>query len=267
MKVLPSEYNILTPLQSENLIRLGINKDGGYIVDGDLLLSSNFMVSFGMANEFSFEKHFLMLKNKNALIIFDFSISHFHYIKELFKNMRRILKFKRNFSDLFKCVIEYFNFINFTNKRNVNFFSKKICHRANDSKSITVKEIFEKYKIKNTTLKIDIECSEYEIIEDILFYSNYIDQIIIEFHDTHKRKNEFIEKIIKMKKFFFITHIHGNNYRNLNNDGFPINAEITFINNKFLSKKYKKKFLFPDSKLDFPNNNKIKDLSFKFSII
>ena len=111
MKNLPSEYDFLTPNKTSNLCRLGVEKDGGYILNQEFLNKSNFLISFGMAEEYSFEIDFLNLSSKNKLIIFDFSISHIHYLKEIFKNLRRIIKFKRTPVDLFKCLKNYFNFI------------------------------------------------------------------------------------------------------------------------------------------------------------
>lgn len=265
MKKLSNDYNFLTPYRSNNLKRLGINKDGGYIVDSFLLQQSNFLISLGMANEYSFEEDFLKIDQKNTLIIFDFSISNLHYIKEILKNIRRILKFKRTFKDLFNCVVEYLNFLKFINKKNVVFFSKKICQKANNKKEISLKSILDQSKKKNIILKIDIECTEYEIINDFLSHSESINQIIVEFHDTHLRKDEFFTKIKNIQKFFFITHLHANNFRDFNKDGFPINIEITFINNKFFNNNYKQNFNYPIDGIDFPNNDQAKDLYFEFA--
>ena len=69
MKTLPKEYNFITPLKSTNLCRLGIKKDGGYILDKELLKMSNFLISFGMAEEYSFEEDFLKFNANNKLII------------------------------------------------------------------------------------------------------------------------------------------------------------------------------------------------------
>lgn len=267
MKNLPSEYDFLTPNKTLNLFRLGIKKDGGYILDRELLKKSNFLISFGMAEEYSFEIDFLNLSSKNKLIIFDFSINHVHYFKEIFKNLRRIVKFKRTPRDLFKCFKNYLNFINFINKKNVKFYSKKINSINNKDNNITIKKIFnnlpEKDK-KNITLKIDIEGSEYEIVDEILFYEKNIDQLVIEFHDTHKKKSEFFTNIKKIQQYFYVTHIHANNYRDYNQDGFPINVEVSFLN-KSLKEKTVKNYDYPINNLDFPNNPDIQDLKFRFN--
>ena len=118
--------SFLTPFKSSNLLRLGIEKDGGYIVDQKILKNSDFLISFGMADEYSFEIDFLQFNKNNKLIIYDFSISHFHYFKEIIKNLRRIIKFKRTLKDLSTCINNYIQFIKFTNLKKVNFFSKKL---------------------------------------------------------------------------------------------------------------------------------------------
>ena len=267
MRTLPLEYHFLTPFKSSNLLRLGIEKDGGYIVDQKILKNSDFLISFGMADEYSFEIDFLQFNKNNKLIIYDFSISHFHYFKEIIKNLRRIIKFKRTLKDLSTCINNYIQFIKFTNLKKVNFFSKKITPNDNSKNNISIHKIFDKYlrqNKKNITLKIDIEGTEYEIINEILKYHEIIDQIIIEYHDTHIRKKEFLDNMRKYLNKFNITHLHANNYQSCNSDGFPINIEITFVNKKLIDNSYKKHFNFPIYKLDYPNNPKLKDLEFSF---
>ena len=77
MRFLPPEYHFLTPFKSPYLLRLGIEKDGGYIVDQKILKNSNFLISFGMAEEYSFEIDFLRFDKNNKLIIFLFYEEHF----------------------------------------------------------------------------------------------------------------------------------------------------------------------------------------------
>ena len=238
MKTLPKEYNFITPYKSINLHRLGVKKDGGYIIDKELLKMSNFLISFGMAEEYSFEEDFLKFNVNNKLVIFDFSISHTHYFKEVFKNIRRIFKFKRTFKELALCIENYLRFIKFTNKKNVEFHSKKITLEDDTKQNISIKNIFENYVEKdrdNITLKIDIEGTEYKVIDNILLYEKKINQLVMEYHDTHLRKDEFFENMKKIQKYFYISHLHANNYRKYNSDGFPINIEITFLNKKFLN--------------------------------
>ena len=81
MKNLPSKYDFLTPNKTSNLCRLGVEKDGGYILNQEFLNKSNFLISFGMAEEYSFEIDFLNLSSKNKLIIFDFFYKSYSLLK------------------------------------------------------------------------------------------------------------------------------------------------------------------------------------------
>jgi len=220
-----------------------------------------------MGNEFSFEKDFLdMNKNKNVFI-YDFSVGHKHYIREFFKNIRRLFKFKRNITDLIKWLKDYYNFTKFTSNKNVFFFSRKICNKKNITNDITLQEIFENQNLVNKDkiiLKIDIEGTEYNIIEDVLKYHNRIGHLIMEYHDLHIRKEEFFDNIKKIKKYFLLNHLHANNYNKINTDGFPINIEVTFTNKKYQTTSNKKIYSYPRKELDFPNNPKLPDIEINF---
>ena len=68
---------------------------------------------------------------------------------------------------------------------------------------------------------------EYKIGDHILSHERNIAQIVKEYHDNHTKKDKFFDNIKKFQKFYNIIHLHGNNYRELNKDGFPINIEVT----------------------------------------
>ena len=113
-------------------------------------------------------------------------------------------------------------------------------------------------------LKVDIEGSEYEILEDIKLYSKRINCLIIEFHDIKKNLKKiynFVDKIKNLKSI----HIHGNNINKLDKHGYPYAIEITFINIKRL--KYEKKInlkKYPISGLDFPSVKRNDDIKINF---
>ena len=204
-KILSSEYNFLLPWPQQILTRMGITKDGGYIVYKKLIDDSNILISFGMGDEYSFEKDFLRKNEKNKVFIFDYSINYKVYIKNIFKVIRRILKFKRKYKDLKALLKTLRDFRKFINEDRVKFFSKRITNNIKTKQDINLSKIFEELKIdkkEEIILKIDIEGDEYKIIDDLLMHYEQINQIIIEFHDVHKRKEEFFINVKKLQKFF-----------------------------------------------------------------
>jgi len=97
------------------------------------------------------------------------------------KIIRRILKFKRRYSDLIMILNTFKNFRKFINKDKVEFFSKKITNIVINKNDTNLKKIFELLKInkkENINLKIDIEGDEYKIIDDILIYNDLLNNFI-----------------------------------------------------------------------------------------
>jgi len=54
---------IFKPQNEYNLIRLGQDNDGGYLIEKDSLSKANSLISFGLSYDWSFEKNFFSIKN------------------------------------------------------------------------------------------------------------------------------------------------------------------------------------------------------------
>ena len=115
-------------------------------------------------------------------------------------------------------------------------------------------------------LKIDIEGGEYELsdllIECLKQNSKKINCVVMEFHDTRIRRNEFEYLVQGISSVVPIVHIHGNNCVVVAPDGLPEVLEITFA--KDCENNYSGNLIFPLAGLDFPNDKSLPDLSFAF---
>ena len=67
MSVIDIKYNFLKPLKNSNLLRLGRNHDGGYIVDSAVINKCNTLITFGLGPDWSFELDAIK-RNKNIKI-------------------------------------------------------------------------------------------------------------------------------------------------------------------------------------------------------
>lgn len=67
-------------------------------------------------------------------------------------------------------------------------------------------------------LKIDIEGSEYDLIDIIESYEKNIIGFVIEFHDLDNNIS-ILKNFINNLKDYKLIHIHGNNYSSINNLG------------------------------------------------
>jgi hypothetical protein len=223
---------ILKPYSTEHeLIRLGGNNDGGYLVPNDLRnIKCN--LSPGVGRFFSFELD--LLKKNIQSFMSDASVDSIP-------------------SELDGCI-----FI----KKNIGSINKKNQISINDwIESINLD------KNQNLILQMDIEGMEYETILSLSEQNlNSFRIIIIEFHNLREIKNKFFFKIVvstfeKLLQNFIICHIHPNNSCGINYiSGVPIpNAiEVSFIRKDRVKKKIYTKD-FPHS-LDQPSVKNLKDI-------
>ena len=58
---------VFKPSGLYDLIRIGKNNDGGYLICKNSLTQSEYLVSFGINNDFSFEEQFFKYKKKKLL--------------------------------------------------------------------------------------------------------------------------------------------------------------------------------------------------------
>ena len=243
-----------------DLLRLGKNFDGGYIVEKNSILSSQILLSFGVADDWSFEKDFSELGGKK-IYSYDYSVNKKFWFKNFLRSCLNILYFKdlkKNFHKLF----EYFRFKSFFDSKN-NFHLKKFIVSSdmkknifNNDINISLNDILKNME-KNIFLKIDIEGSEYRILDEIIKNHYKINGLVIEFHDFDLHYD-------KVKKFiselnFNLVHLHVNNFGSINNDGLPSVIELSFASSNFLQYKSKNDRSYPYEKLDMPNNKELAD--------
>jgi len=264
MSQLSKKFNYLIPFKVTSLIRLGNNKDGGYVVSKLAVKKTDTLISLGLGDNFTFEKDFLFHRKQANIFVYDHTVNYFFFYKKLFKTFKRIFYFKANIFDLINKVInllEYYIFF----KENIKHFKFEIVSKISESHQTNLKNIFKKISSHNVILSIDIEGTEYKIIEDLVEFKDRINLLVIEFHNTFVQRNKFKKLILLLKRNFNIIHIHGNNHEPIAADGLPIVLEITFLNKKkfFINKKDLRK-KFPLSKLDFPNVPLVKDYKINF---
>lgn len=269
-RLINKSYNFLKPKFCSNLIRLGKNFDGGYIVSEELIKKSDGLVSFGYGYDPSFELDFVR-RTQNQVHIYDYTCNAIILIQRLLKYFRRFLTFRKKINDVtyhFKILKSYFTFIK---NEKITFFQKKITGVEINKIDINIGNVFSKFKNNNNLiLKCDIEGSEYEIIEDLMLYEKKVCMMIFEFHWIDKKKDLFLEKIKKIQEHFSIIHIHGNNHFDFLDDesNIPIILEITFVNNKniiFNKKNNSSTSFFPVANLDQPCCPLKDDLYFHFN--
>ena len=84
---------ILKPKFETGLIRLGKNNDGGYLIPKKSLNSSNKLYSFGLDDDYSFEKDFYK-KTNVEVVCYDKSVNFKFFLKPfLFGHFSKLFKY------------------------------------------------------------------------------------------------------------------------------------------------------------------------------
>ena len=241
------DKKILRPITFPGLIRVGRKRDGGYVVPRSIVDSINVLLSFGVFDDWSFEEGIRSLNPNTKIEAYDNSVGPSVFrtlaLKGLLKTIlvALIMNFKRVTFWWNECITNWktFNqYRDFFQEHNKAIHFKKNVWTFSDERNVTPAQIFERLRASNQSvsalIKMDIECSEYVVMDQILQFSDSINCMVVEFHEIDRRV-DFNKCILSILQNFSIVHIHGNNCMPINEcENFPVMVEVTFINNKLL---------------------------------
>ncbi len=258
----------LNPYKVKNLIRLGKNNDGGYIVNAIDVNNTKNLISLGISFDYSFEEGFLKMNNKTNFRSYDGSVGFKYYRKKCkYRTKNFLLKPKiktfMNFIEGLNLLLKFSIFYKFNLFRKISHTEKFVTSDTSSFKDFEKEYGYEpKFiefnsiisdKFNSVFLSIDIEGGEYELLEDICSFSRNIIGLNIEFHNVQDNL-EKIESFIK-KFDLLLVHTHINNFGPIVN-GIPSVIELSFSRNseidRFSNNKLNNKLPI---NLDQPNNS------------
>jgi len=253
------------PLKKEELIRLGSIDDGGYVLPVKDIKSSEVLISLGISDNWDFEKDFSKISNAKV-IAYDYSINNDFWISKFKKDLIKFIKLKIFKPKKIYKMFQYIDFIFFfkMNKENL-FFLKKI---GNNENCTNINEIVNTHvkKQEKIFLKIDIEGSEYEILDQVISIQDRIQGIVIEFHDVTKNLDVIKNFLNKISSNLNLVHIHANNYSVKEVNQFPEAIELTISNINMENQDFDTSRDYPIKNLDFPNSKRSPDIKIDFEI-
>lgn len=205
---------IFQPFYCRDLVRLGKDNDGGYLVNFQDVMQSQRMVSLGIKDDWSFDQDFVSI-NPCEIQAYDGTVDE--------ENQRLLAEF-------------------FTGDRQ---FTLKNVGRGPGQVPLT------NILVDGTFLKCDIEGDEYNMLDELIVNSPKLTGIVIEFHSIQQPENlhaliNFIGKIDQK-----LVHVHVNNWFYYVVDGqcIPDVIELTFTSSKDIAWK----LVTMPHRLDQPN--------------
>src|ERR1700688_2312154 len=248
----PIQLSDFHPVKCETLARVGSPNDGGYVIPFNAVMAAHALVSFGLSHDWTFERDF---KNHNAAAIvhcYDHTVS----LRTAFQySVDQLLRFFVQFRPIsLRKAFTWIDYIVFFRADKTHF--KQRIWRDHQNDSATIEDAFGRLPAGcQTFVKMDIEGGEYRVLDDLLRYSKDIVSIAIEFHDVDILSERFNSLVEKIKRDFYIVHIHGNNLGGMTSFNFPMSPEITFLNKRFFdSAPSPSRLNYPVPGLDRPNH-------------
>lgn len=191
-----------------NLVRIGCENDGGYVIPESMIYLCTKLISVGIGSDISFEKNLLELNNRIKIYCFD------HVIAAL---PECDFKYTENF-------VHYRNGLGFGKNNLIDINSAyRLCDLRNEDVVI---------------FKMDAEGAEWNCGIDTFDFSNTA-CIVLELHSLiRKYKYEYYAACLdSLCKNHICVHVHGNNacgmfeFEGLH---YPGMMEATFIHKKFI---------------------------------
>ncbi len=235
-----------------DLVRLGRDHDGGYLVSQSDVDASDALISLGVNDDWSFEKDFCG-RNDVDVIAYDGSVGPAHFLKRLIKAGLRFYNPALAWRSL-QVLISYFQFFR-GRRRHV----RKFVGLSIGGLFCSMGAVFEAAKSSNLFLKIDIEGGEYRILDDLVRNVDRIRGAVIEFHDCDLH----LARIESFVRSFGIpvVHVHANNNAPVEAaHSLPLVLEVTFSRNVSAGGGA----LLPHE-LDRPNNRAFEEIVLRFS--
>lgn len=208
-------------------VRLGQKQDGGYVINEVAITKSNAIFTYGVGGDTGYEVGYRDMAHKP---VFLFDPTH-----DMPNPPEGMVFHKEGLGRGANCKM-FKEHMGMYEGSDVNFYKGMVL------------------------LKIDTEGAEYEyfMFEDIEFLSKSCTGIILEVHHLNEaiRQMIFESILLKLKQYFWLTHIHGNNWGGeFGLEGFavPNVMELSFVNKSiadFPSADFEE---YPIKGIDFPN--------------
>ena len=270
----PPALNYLCPFESD-LVRIGNAGDGGYLIPSGVLNEIRVIISIGISDDWTFEKRATELNPQIRIFGWDrtsgflvFSYYALRAISDKLLRVRSVSDFRKAVRLIVRWVGKAFSFARFWYPKH-SFSRKWVVGELSGKDQAALSDCFSRVGNNEALLvKIDIEGNEYslasQLMQEIDAHGERIRCLVIEFHETDTRRDDFVRLSTHLCSLFRVAHFHENNFGGFSEDGFPRVVEITFVSPALTYDSQHAKF--PIKNLDAPCNPGAVDSEILFAI-
>jgi hypothetical protein len=221
------DMDFIRPHAYSNLVRIGSEGDGGYLLPEDAIKDITCCISFGIGYNHEFESH-LQKEIKHLRVAgFDYSVGVLYFCRLAINGFLKLFLLKGSWNEFKERSKRFLSFLNFWVINNNNR------HRRIKISKSNVLDIVNSFEGEISLLKIDIEGSEWEIFPEIDNRLENVACMIIEFHEVSKNLAQLKKIVKKLEQTHSLAHLHINNFSPPVNIGVPDFIEITFVQKKY----------------------------------
>jgi hypothetical protein len=266
----PIDRSLTHAVSRGDLVRVGSEFDGGYVVPAEILANCDGILGLGVHADWSFEEQALARMAARRADLYDPTTTLPWLFRRAPWGIVRVLggllsgKAKRVADGRARLAAPW---------RYGRFFRDPVRHvRAfigpeDRAGQVGIARAMAELRARGASrivLKMDIEGAEYETLAGIARWGDAVDLLLVEFHGIHADPARFNATMRELSELFVPVHLHGNNSAPLTADGFPSMVEITFVARRVLPQPIEvAERAYPDARLDRANSLRGADLSFR----
>ncbi len=219
----------LKPAATHDLVRIGGQFDGGYVLPERILLATQGLLSLGLSDNWSFEEDFAAAAGV-PVVCFDHTVDRRFLARRIAANLSkgvfcadglRLRRATRVFG-----YRRFFRGANRHVRRPVGYAT---------SGGVSLSEAMGIAGFDNRVfLKVDIEGWEYRILDEIAVHADRFSGLAFEFHDIDLHADRIARFVSAVAPNLFVVHFHPNTYSQIGPNHMALHVEVTFMAHSLL---------------------------------
>lgn len=237
------------PVALDDLVRIGRDHDGGYVVSRRTIDAARVLVGLGINDDWSFEEAFARANPGVRVVGVDGSVSPGGFRRLARPHLVRaagwLFRARRGFMlREWRAAQQHLG----TARAMTRFFDGRRHHfvpryfePADGPASVSWATLGRQYDLFpadggcDVFLKMDIEGAEYRTLDGVLPYADRIAGAVVEFHALDREWDRFVALMDALQGSLAVAHMHGNNYEPVvAGTATPRVLEISFVNRRLV---------------------------------